>query len=627
MSERDDVNSTQKLLHVIRGSQAPTAKSPASLERPETRQHSSENAPLIKALPFARRMQIGVDIAESTIRLVKMQVLGEGRFEMIGHQKVVIPKHLRDANRVTEQAAFLRKMLSGFCGPSKKTDVWALMDTSNAEARYLKIPKVANRQIARTVAFVFRKEVAIDLEQNIFDYDILGTAMEDGVEKIEAMAYAVPKVDVAKVKNLFWQSGFPLKGISTYPFAVQNLISAGWLGEPKRCLCLLFLQRDWSRISIYAEGRLVLSREIKAGIKSIVESLQSADTRPWDFGLGEDITDGIQTPVEEDTDGDAEQVDDLLKLLWEEGKPIASRQLAHMDRNAIFALAQTAVDRVIRQIEMTVQHYNLNFEQRPIDHIYIAGMLSNYDLLCDYIRQQIGVPASTLDPFSDNSRFEADFAPDSLQERQELSPAVGMALSSAKRTPNYLYSQEEKSTTKKAEWINRLIWMAFTVLMMIGLGVYFWQEGVIEDHQVEMMGLQRELDQYAPQADHALVASAVARLRKKQGMQHRFVRRYLSIALITEISKRTPSNVRLSFLDMGPKEAAAEEETAETESSQVRMGGFVFGAPEQLDAYFSTYLVQLKDSHLVEQIRVETKEIDYYQDQPVIRFVARLTMG
>lgn len=89
------------------------------------------------------------------------------------------------------------------------------------------------------------------------------------------MAYTAVRTEINELKDLFNKAGFPLSGISIVPFAFQSLLRTGRIDSQQMHVASLYIGRDWSRIDIFSEGNLMLSRGIKAGVKTMLEALRT----------------------------------------------------------------------------------------------------------------------------------------------------------------------------------------------------------------------------------------------------------------------------------------------------------------------------------------------------------------
>ena len=83
------------------------------------------------------------------------------------------------------------------------------------------------------------------------------------------------EAEINELKDLFNKAGFPLSGISIVPFAFQSLLRTGRIDTREMHVASLYIGRDWSRIDIFSEGNLMLSRGIKAGVKTMIEALRT----------------------------------------------------------------------------------------------------------------------------------------------------------------------------------------------------------------------------------------------------------------------------------------------------------------------------------------------------------------
>ena len=98
--------------------------------------------------------------------------------------------------------------------------------------------------------------------------------IEDGIAKTRVMTYTAPKGAVKEVRDLFSQSGLRLTGVTTTTFAVQNLFRTRWVPTPNISVYAnLYLSDAYSRIAIFSQGNLILTREIKTGVDSLIISL------------------------------------------------------------------------------------------------------------------------------------------------------------------------------------------------------------------------------------------------------------------------------------------------------------------------------------------------------------------
>ena len=136
-----------------------------------------------------------------------------------------------------------------------------------------------------------------DEKESLFDFEVQGDLIEDGIPKLRVMAYTAPRDAVKEVKELFSRSGLTLAGITDGAFAVQNLFRTNWVPtDDISTYANLYLSDAYSRIAIFFEGNLILTREIKTGVDSLIisliESFNNAKEKP-----SLETVDGAEAPA------------------------------------------------------------------------------------------------------------------------------------------------------------------------------------------------------------------------------------------------------------------------------------------------------------------------------------------
>ncbi|MBW2582241.1 MAG: pilus assembly protein PilM, partial [Deltaproteobacteria bacterium] len=271
MAKRDEVSSTERLLDLIRDD-SKSEYSATGIASPRSFGHRLKNI-FINPVSFRKSITVGLDLGHDDIKMVKMSQISDQKYEMLEYARIPFDQ---DVDRQSPQfPQFLRPIMMDFCGNSKNVKLWCTISSARVETRQIRIPKVNPKQIPNSVYWSFKKISAFDERENIFDFEILGESEENDRPKIDVMAYTALQKEIRELKELFSKAGFPLQGISIVPFAFQSLLRAGRLGTDEMNVSSLYIGRDWSRIDIFSEGNLMLSRGIKAGVKTMVEALRT----------------------------------------------------------------------------------------------------------------------------------------------------------------------------------------------------------------------------------------------------------------------------------------------------------------------------------------------------------------
>jgi Tfp pilus assembly PilM family ATPase len=449
------------------------------------------------------------------------------------------------------------------------------------------------------------------------------------------MSYAAPKREISQLKHIFSKSGYPLTGISIVPFALQNLVRSQWIETEGENTCTLFIGSDWSRIAIFSKGNLVLSRDIKAGIRSMIASIsEKADNGLPEQSVVTDDTDGTATMgvnLEDTTNIDEEQAQRLFFTITHDSLTLTDAESGlKYKADDIFKMILPALERVIRQVERTIKHFSLNYKDGGVNKIFISGEVSGNRRIVDYIGDQLSLNVDTIDLFTSNPFLSSDVSvPDSELERGAFVPAVGMALSNNSTTPNFIFTHEEKEKHTKFLLINRSFIAAFLLLLALCFGVSFWQSDKLDRKRATLSQLQQELEQHSPILDQNLIIKMVAKVQRKTDTLDAISKRYLGMAVISEISELTPSNISLFSIiaEFGRPVAYNQEEKESMDKNKLlNVEGVIFGDRMKLETSLADYIVKLKNSPIFGRPVIKKRSFKFFEDKEVLQFTVQLDL-
>ena len=631
MARHDEISSTEKLLDLIRG-KSDTASDSTSIAPRQSTTSSLKNS-LIQAFPLKKKIVVGVDIGGGELKMVKIGQALDRKQEMLGYSSLPFESDMSIDN--PQFSIFLQSALNDFCGDLKNVEMWSAISSANVTTRYLRIPLVPKKQIANAVYWTFKKEVSFNENKEIFDFNILGEIAEDGDEKIEIMSYAAPKREISQLKHIFSKSGYPLTGISIVPFALQNLVRSQWIETDGENTCTLFIGSDWSRIAIFSKGNLVLSRDIKAGIRSMIASIsEKADNGLPEQSVVTDDTDGTATMgvnLDDTTNIDEEQAQRLFFTITHDSLTLTDVESGlKYKADDIFKMILPALERVIRQVERTIKHFSLNYKDGGVNKIFISGEVSGNRRIVDYVGDQLSLNVDTIDLFTSNPFLSSDVSvPDSELERGAFVPAVGMALSNNFTTPNFIFTHEEKEKHTKFLLINRSFIAAFLLLFALCIGVSFWQSDKLDRKRATLSQLQQELEQHSPILDQNLIINMVAKVQRKTNTLDAISKRYLGMAVISEISELTPSNISLFSIiaEFGrPFAYNQEEKESKDKNKLLNIEGVIFGDRMKLETSLADYIVKLKSSPIFNRPVIKKRSFKFFEDKEVLQFTVQLDL-
>ncbi|MEW6673276.1 MAG: pilus assembly protein PilM [Thermodesulfobacteriota bacterium] len=634
MAQQDEISSTERLLDLIRNKDQ---KEP----EPSDSGHSHSfavgiSSSIKKVIPFKKKTVVGVDIGRNTLKLVAINQSTEKKMELLDYS--IVPFEA-DLNKDSPQfSRFLKSALTAFCGSARAVEIWSAISSANVETRYVKIPKVPSKQIYNAVYWTYKKEVSFNEKTDLFDFDILGEITDNGVRRIEVICYSAPIQEIQDLRNIFERSGYPLTGISIVPFAVQNLLRTQWLDPEVKNLCNLFIGKDWSRIAVFSEGNLVLSRDIKAGIISMIEAIREVVDQHTEGGTGRpaagDLTPAGESSLEKATGPDDNLSSKLFHLLVQNPtETLVAFEGVTYQKEEIFQIIQPALERVVRQVERTIEHYNLHYTRDSVGKIFVSGQVCTNREIVEYIGKQLDLPIEVIDPFKTNPSFLENVAvPQATGDRGSLVPAIGMALSDNSITPNFIYTHKEKQQLATTLLFNRAAFGILVLLLTLCVGINYWQGHLIKLKKGIQKQLQRQVDSSIPYVDQNLIIQMVAQKQQNIATLNKIGRRYMGAAVISEVARMTPENVKLLnlTLELGGVEdpKASDKKTADKNvKKMLTLEGVILGDRLTFEASLASYLVNLKKSPIVSQAKIQRQAVELFENTEALRFTAQLELG
>jgi Tfp pilus assembly PilM family ATPase len=619
-----DITSTERLLDIIRNKKDDINNESidtSKIDPPKKR--FKFNSP--KIAPVQKSVNIGIDIGHKYLRLVKVAKLAENHWEMLAYKSIPFTFDKKSSEFIN----FLKSEINEFCGVHRNVSLWAIMSAARVNVRHIHIPKVAKKRTENAVYWTIKKETPFDEKDTIFDFEIQGEVIEQGVSKWLTMVYTAPKEEVDEIKGLFSQMGLPLTGISITPFAIQNIFKTGLIPSAvEGTVAGLFIGNDFSRIDIYAKGKLIMTRGIKAGINSMVETLMERlmETKHETSEIAEK---GLQINVE--------QAKKVLFSLNTDSQHLTEQDVGfELREEEKFDFILPALERIVRQAERTFEHFRVNLNYDRIDKIYISSAMDISKRIIEYIGDQLNIESDLPDPLTLKLPFTVKSMEQlSVSERIALTPALGLALSDNAYTPNLLFRFKDKERATNIGRANRIIIALFIVAALLSSGFYLHQIQEAREKEAQIVGLEKQLSQNIPRIDQNLVSQLAASVSKREHVYREYSDRYLGMAVVSELSLLTPANVRLinlrAHVGIVPSGKGSvkelKKETAKEELKHVVIEGVVLGDRRTLESSLAGYIMKLEASPMFRQVIVQKNSIEPFKKAEVLYFVIDMQIG
>jgi Tfp pilus assembly PilM family ATPase len=610
----NDINSTEKLLNVIRGkdkeSFASTGKSAVLL--PKKKPAKKTNLTLPKLFIDKKRYTVGIDISEEFIGLAKTINASDGRPVLVD-QKIIKYSHLTPKGSI-EFKSLLKSHLIAFCGSIADCNIWTMISANDVNVHHIKIPRVPRKQLENVIYWTAKKENPVDEKEFVFDFEIQGEIVDQGIPKYSVMVYTVPKVEVDKVKTFYTDMGITLAGITIAPFAIQNMFRTKWMKVSEEIFASLFIGNDFSRIDIYNKENLVMTRGIKTGISSMTEEIAEA--------------------IGEKTGKANVQREEARKILFSLVDPdtVKLKQTDigfDLKEEEKFAMIIPALERLARQIERTLEHYASTAGAQRVEKLYVSLAMNVYNPILNYISDQLGTKAEYFDPFKQQSAYAAAESL-KLSERVLLVPVLGLSFSDNIRTPNAIFNYREKNREISIKRMNRGIFASFAAALIICFAVMIYQILEANNQSMHLKTLKKELSLYDPLLSTGKISALMEEVKAKKQISRQYAQRHLGAATIGEISALTPDNIRLINLKIStgnnpPKENP--DKAAKEISEDVILEGVVSGDRNMLDSSLAQYVMKLENSPMLRQVSVQKSSVITIKKVEVLYFTLSAKIG
>ncbi|MEZ4524308.1 MAG: hypothetical protein R2941_00105 [Desulfobacterales bacterium] len=666
MVRRDDISSTERLLDLIRENSGtgPAVETPslrmdqtgtgtvsetASLYRMETDPaeflHGARGVILSRIsrpfyhnlFSFREKITVGIDFGNGCLKLARFRSTGSQKRKLTAYMTVPAEKDLSTGKPGPE---FLKSVMKTFCHSDIRTDIWAVMPLENVETRFLTVPMVSERELPNTVYWEYKKTKALNEEEYIFDFEYIGEYLQNGINRKAVMIYAAPRHEIEKIRNLFSGIGFPLTGISLYPFAIQNLIRFQYIMADGQNVCCLYVGRNWSRIDIFfSNGNLVLSSRILACMSSMLEELREGINEyllPRNPEPHEQIqlSDSIPHPL---PDNVTEEIFFGLIQNSPELETVLAENQLDISPKEIFEMLIPSIKRLIWRVERAIESCQTCIGDKGVGKIFISGEISGCRPLIEYIGTYLEKPVETreMDPFFFDFVAKDMEIPGNAAERGSYVPAVGMALSKNFFTPNFLFTHKDKQKYLNSMRADHFVTIAFVIIAVVCLGICFAQDRVIREKDRKFETLRRTYEDGIRSHEHKVFDSATIeelanRVIKRRQQARNFSSRYTDLALISAVCEVTvPPQIRLTDLKCiadGAKEKETElQDKSPGNISVVIVQGIVTaGDAVKREALLFDYQTALSAIPVFSEPLLQEKKEQVYDSKSVLYFAIQM---
>jgi Tfp pilus assembly PilM family ATPase len=486
-----------------------------------------------------------------------------------------------------------------------------MITAAEVNVHHIKIPRVQKKQLENAIYWTAKKENSFDEKEFMFDYELQGEIVDQGIPKISVMVYTAPKAEIEKIRNLYTGIGVNLTGITIAPFAIQNIFRTKWMQTGEGAVATLFIGNEFSRIDIYSKDNLVMTRGIKTGTSSMIEAI-------------------AETMLEKNNllRLDSKETYKILLSLSPDSEKLKETDAGFgLKDEEILAMIFPALERLTRQVERTLQYYTASVGHDKVEKLYVSSAMNHYAPIIYYISEQLGVKGEEFDPFIQQTSNHS-ITSLSISEKTALVPVLGLSFSDNVRTPNLIFTYREKSKEIGIKRINRGIFAAFAaaiIICSITIIYNFFDYEMLNNKKIK---LQQELSMYNPLLSSEKISQLANEVKSKKQISRQYAERYMGMAVIGEIATITPDNIKLINLKIfSPQIKEKAESTSKDEREGITLEGIIIGERNMLDSYLAQYVMKLGSSPILRQVTVQKSNIVNFKKDGVLQFYIDAGIG
>ena len=158
--------------------------------------------------------------------------------------------------------------------------------------------------------------------------------------------------------------------------------------------------------------------------------------------------------------------------------------------------------------------------------------------------------------------------------------------------------------------------------------LFLWQKSLVDEKKEEKAGLERQLEAYKPIVNRQMLLNIAAQTTSVNKILDSYGKKYLGMAVISEISDITPFNIRLLDIsaEFGGVRTSDKKNNDKRKKRKVILEGIIFGDRLDFEATLTGYMFSLKKSLLFENPYIQKKSFEFYEGREVLCFTAHLKL-
>jgi type IV pilus assembly protein PilM len=346
------------------------------------------------------RNLIGLDLGDSSVKVVELKDLGKGRGQQVVKlgwdplsSEAIVDGAIMDAQLVTEtiQRLFQR------CRIKPSTPVATALSGHSVIVKRISLPTMSEAELAESIHWEAEQYIPFDIDDVNLDYQILEGSSLSGEGNMDVLLAAAKKDKINDYVSVISQAGLNASTVDIAAFAMQNAFEVNYDYEPDQVIALVDIGSAVSSISVLHGGTSVYWRDIN------------------NIG-GNQYTDAIQKEL----NLSAEQAEELKR----------GEELDGIPYERVQPIMTSVNEDVGTEIQKTLDFFRqISATDRSVDRLFLTGGTAQVAQLKEALEARLNCQVELLNPFRRVTPSGRDASPELINELMPTaSVAVGLAL-------------------------------------------------------------------------------------------------------------------------------------------------------------------------------------------------------
>ena len=345
------------------------------------------------------RNLVGLDIGDSSIKVVELKEQGKGRgYQLVRlgweplSSEAIVDGQIMDSQLVTEtiQRLFQR------CKIKTSTPVATALCGHHVIVKRISLPVMSDAELAESIHWEAEQYIPFDIEDVNLDYQILEGSSLSGDGNMDVLLAAAKRDKINDYIGVVNQAGLNPQAVDIASFAMQNAFEANYEFEPDQVVALVDIGSAVSSISVLHGGSSVYWRDINIG--------------------GNQYTDAIQKELNLSAD-QAEQLkrgEEIDGIPYERVQPTLS----------------SVTDDIGTEIQKTLDFFKqISATDQALDRLFLTGGTAQVVHMKESLAERLGTQVELFNPFRKIPPASKDASAELINEMMPTaSVAVGLAL-------------------------------------------------------------------------------------------------------------------------------------------------------------------------------------------------------